>query len=105
MVIGDDDFAAAQVAHHVARDQLTGFVVALGVVGQQHAQPVFDGQAGGHQQKAARVFFAVGATHRVDGLPSNQHGHDGGLARTRGQLERQAQQAGVGLVVGALQVV
>ena len=86
MVVGDDDLTAAQVAHHVAGDQLAGFVIALGVIGQQHAQPVFDGQAGGHQQKAACVFFAVGAAHRIDRLPGNQHSHHGGFTRTRGQL-------------------
>ena len=40
-----------------------------------------------------------GPARRVDGLPGDQHGHDGGLAGARGQLERQPLQAGVGVVV------
>ena len=36
----------------------------------------------------------------VDGLPGNEHGHDGGLTRASGQLERQAHQLGVGFGIG-----
>jgi hypothetical protein len=49
-------------------------------------------------------FFAVGAPHGVDRLPRDQHGHDGGLARAGGQLQGQAHQLWVGVVVGVGQV-
>ena len=51
--------------------------------------------------KKPRVNFLLsGPTHGVDGLPRDQHGHDGGLAGAGGQLQRQAHQFGVGIVVG-----
>ena len=37
--------------------------------------------------------------HRIDGLPGDEHGHDGGLAGAGGQLQRQAQQLRVGLAL------
>ena len=37
---------------------------------------------------------------RVDGLPCDDHGHDGGLAGAGGQLQGQARQLRVGVVVG-----
>ena len=42
--------------------------------------------------------------HGVDGLPGDEHGHDGGLAGAGGQLQRQAQQLRVGVVVGVGEV-
>ena len=49
--------------------------------------------------------LAAGPAHGVDGLPGDEHGHDGGLAGAGGQLQRQAHQLGVGVVVGVGQVV
>ncbi len=53
VVIGDDDLGAIDVAEHVAGDQFAVFVVAVRVVGLEHAESVSDGQAGRHDEKAA----------------------------------------------------
>ena len=49
----------------------------------------------------------LGPTHRIDGLPSNQHRHDRGLAGAGRQLERQPWQwqVWIGVIVGVLQMV
>ena len=39
------------------------------------------------------------APHRVDRLPRDDHGHDGGLACAGGQFQRQAHQFGIGISV------
>ena len=42
--------------------------------------------------------------HGIDCLPRNEHGHDRGLACPGGQLQRQAQQAKIGIIAGLFQV-
>ena len=42
--------------------------------------------------------------HRVHCLPGDEHGHDGGLAGARGQLQRDAEEVRVGHRIGASQV-
>lgn len=59
----------------------------------------------GAQIRTARELLAGRATHRVDGLPSNQHRHDRCFACTRGQLERQSHQFGIGVLVGCRQMI
>ena len=103
VVVGDDDGGAVQVAEHVARHQLAALVVAVRVVGLQHAQAVADGQAGGHHQEAAREPPSARMAHRVDRLPRDQHRHHRGLAGAGGELQRQPREAGVGLLVRLLQ--
>ena len=105
VIVGDDDLGAAHVIEHIGRHQFPFLVVAVGVVRLQHAQPVLDGQAWCADQEAARELFAARATHRVDGLPGNQHGHYGGLARSCGQFEGQPHQLRVGVLVGGCEVV
>ena len=105
VVIGDDDLGSAHVVQHVAGQQLAVFVIAVGVVGLQDAQAVFDGEARCANQKATCEIFAGGPAHRVDGLPGDQHGHDGGFARAGGKLQGQAHQLRVGILVGAGKVV
>ena len=48
---------------------------------------------------------AAGTAHRVDGLPRDEHGHDGGLAGAGRELEREACEAGVRLLVGGGEMV
>ena len=103
--VGDDDLGAAKVGQHVRVYQFAAGVVAVRVVRQQHAQAVADGDAGGHHQKATGEARAVRAPHRVHGLPGDEHGHDGGLARAGGEFQRQAVEAGVRFVVGGLEVI
>ena len=105
VVVGDDDPRPGQVREHVRGDQFPAPVVTVRVVGLEHSQPVLDGEAGRDHQEAAGEPAALGPTDRVDGLPSDQHGHDGGLAGARGQLEGEPLQLRVGVVVGAGQMV
>ena len=100
VVVGDDDFCLFQIGQHIAGDQLAALVIAVRIIGLQHAQAIFDGDAGRDHQKPARESAALRMARRIDGLPCDQHRHDGGLARACRQLEREAQQLGVGLVVG-----
>ena len=51
VVVGDDYLGPLEVFLHVSRDQIPAGVVAVGVVGLEHPQPVFDGQAGGYYQE------------------------------------------------------
>ena len=104
VVVGDDDLGPVHVVEHVAGNQFAVCVVAVGVVRLENAQAVLDGQPGRDDQKAARELLAAGPAHGVDGLPGDQHGHDGGLAGAGGELQGQAQQFGVGVVVGVGQV-
>ena len=104
MVVGDNDLGLVQLGEHVAWNQLTALVVAVRVVGLQHAQTVLDGDAGCDHQEATGESAARRATHSVDGLPGNQHSHNSGLTRASGKLEGQPHQTGVGVVTGIGQV-
>ena len=103
--VGDEDLGAAEVGQHVRRHKLAAGVVALRIVRQQYAQTVADGDAGRHHQEAPREARAVRAVYGVHRLPSDEHGHHGGLAGAGGQLQRQAVEAWVRLIVGVLQVI
>ncbi len=96
--------ARFDVVQHVAGDEFAAGVVAVGIVGLEHAQAVFDGEAGRDDEKAAGEVLAAGAADGVDRLPGDQHRHDGGLAGAGGQLQGETQQFGVGVVVGGGQV-
>ena len=99
MEVGDDDFRVVDRIEHVVRHDLARAVVALGIIGLQDPQAVLDGEAGCADEEAAREMRAAGAAYMVDGLPGDQHRHDGGLAGAGGELQRQAQQLRVGLLV------
>lgn len=105
VVVGDDDPGAAHVVEQVARHQFPFPVITVGIVGLQYAQPILDREARRADQEAARELPAGRATHGVDRLPGNQHGHHGRLARASGQLQRQSHQLGVGILVGCCQMV
>jgi hypothetical protein len=51
-------------------------------------------------EKAAGESAAARAADGVDGLPGDDHRHDGGLAGAGGELQGQAHQFRVGAVVG-----
>ena len=90
MVVGDDDLGPVEVFQHIGGDQFPAGVVAVGVIWLEHPQPVFDGEAGGDHQETASEPTAVGMPDGVDGLPSDNHCHDGGLASASGQLQGDA---------------
>jgi hypothetical protein len=81
-----------------------GLVVSVWVVRLENAQSVPDRQSGSHNQKSACELLAVGPSHRVDGLPANQHCHYRGFTGARSQLERGARQSWISIVVGIIKV-
>src|SRR5262245_45427910 len=104
MIIGDDDFGAVKLAEQVAWNKLTALVVAVGIVGVPHAQWVFERQTRRDHEKATGEFLATWPAHGIDSLPGNQHGHNRSFACAGGQLESQAQEFRVCLLVGACKV-
>jgi hypothetical protein len=64
VVVGDDDLGPIHIVEHVAGNKLTAGVVAIRIVGLEHAQAVFDRQAGRADQKAAREMFAGRSAQR-----------------------------------------
>ena len=96
--------ARFDVVEHVAGHQFAAGVVAVGVVRLEHAQTVLDGEARGDDEKAAGEVLAAGAADGVDRLPGDQHRHDGRLAGAGGQLQGEAHEFGIGVVVGGGQV-
>ena len=105
MVVGDDDLRLAEFAQHLGRHEFPLCVVGLGVIRQEDAEAVADRDAGCHDEKSARELLAAGTACRVDRLPGDQHGHDRGLAGACGELECEAVETGIGLLVGAFEVV
>ena len=101
MEVGDDDLGLSEVGEHVGRDKLPAIVIAVRIVGLQDAETVLDGDAGGDDKKTASEFLGVGPADGVDGLPGDDHRHDGSLAGAGGELQRHAQQLRVGVPAGA----
>ena len=87
------------------RHEFAAGVVTVRVVRLEDAEPILDGQAGGHDQEASGEVFAGGMAGRIDRLPSDQHGHDSCLASPGGQFQREAHQCGIGVLVSSGQVV
>ena len=105
VIVGDDDFRASYLVHHVAWHEVALGVIAFGIVRLQDAQAVFDGEAGGDDEEAVREPLAVLVSRGVDRLPSDQHGHDGRLSGPSGQFQGEPKQFGIGVVVGPYQMV
>ena len=104
VVVGDDDLGAFEVVEHVAGHQFAAGVVAVRIVRLEDAQAVLDREARRDDQEAAGEVLAAGPAHGVDRLPGDEHRHDGRLAGAGGELQREAHQFGVGVVVGVGQV-
>ncbi|GBE49015.1 hypothetical protein BMS3Bbin12_02208 [bacterium BMS3Bbin12] len=105
MKVGDDDSGPLQIGEHVARDQFTALVVAVGIVGLEHAQAILDRQTRCHDQEATGKTLALRVADGVDRLPGDQHRHDGGFSGTRRELQREAHQLRIGVMVGVGQVI
>jgi hypothetical protein len=84
VIVSDDDLGPVHIVEHVAGNEFPAGVVSVGVIRLEHAQPVFDRQAGRADEKTAREILARRPEHRVDRLPGDEHGHDRGLARAGG---------------------
>ncbi len=70
----------------------------------EDAEAVFDGKARGDDEEAGCEEFGLRVLHGVDGLPGDEHGHDGGFACAGGEFEGDAIEAGVGFGVGVGEV-
>jgi hypothetical protein len=99
MVVGDHDFCAADLGKHFRRHDLAGLVVIFRLARQQHAKPIADGDAGGDDQEGAGEILRILAG-RVDRLPSDQHGHHGGLAAAGRHLHGHPEKLRIGFRVG-----
>ena len=104
VVIGDDDLRLADFREHVRREDLAGFVVTLDFVGQKDVEAILDGDAGGDDEEAFGKEFRGRVAGGVDRLPCDDHGHDGGLARAGGELERDAEEGGVRLGIRGFEI-
>src|SRR5258708_979988 len=78
--------------------------VTVRVVRLENAEAVADGQAGCHDQKAASESSTSALPVRVDGLPGNDHCHDGGFTCAGGELQSKTHKLWVGGVVGVGEV-
>ena len=87
VVIGDDDLGPIHIVEHVIGHQLTVFVITGRVIGLQHTETIFNRQAGATNEKSPREQFTPRAAHCIDGLPSDDHGHDCGFACASSQFK------------------
>ncbi len=105
MVVGDNDLGPVHVVEHVAGNELTAGVVAVGVVGLEDTQPIFDRQAGGTDQKATREMLACRTAHSIDRLPRDEHRHHRRLAGACGKLQREPHEFRVGVSIRRSEVI
>src|SRR5439155_13267007 len=77
VVVGDDDLGAVDVVQHVARHQLAARIVAVRIVRLEDAQAILDRDPGRDNEEPAGETLALWASDGVDGLPRDEHGHDG----------------------------
>jgi hypothetical protein len=103
--VGDDDLGTLEIGQHVAGHQLAALVVAVRVVGLEHSETIANGQAGRNNKEATGKPATLGSPRRVDGLPSDDHGHHGGLPGAGSQLQRQAHELRVRVSVSVGNVV
>jgi hypothetical protein len=81
------------VSHRSARDVLKR------TCRVEDPKPIFDGQARSADQKAAGEISASLASRRIDRLPCDEHGHDGGLACAGGEFQREPHQLRIGVFI------
>ena len=103
VVVGDDDLGLFKITQHLSGYQFPALVIAVGVIREQDAESVPDGDAGCDDQEPAGVFLAAWAACCVDRLPGDEHRHDGGLARARGKLQCKSVESRVRALIGILQ--
>ena len=104
VVVGDHDLRPPHLVEHVVRDQLARREVVVRVVGLEDAQPVLDREAGGDDEEATAELLARRPPYGVHRLPSDQHGHDGGLSCAGGEFESEPAEFGIGVGVGGSEV-
>src|ERR1035441_3026911 len=103
--IGDETLGFAKVGELVGGNDVELAIIIVRVVGKEDAQAVADGDAGGNDEEGVGEFRALRIGQLVEGLPSDEHGHDDVLAAAGGHLAGDAIQEGVGVFVGAANLV
>src|SRR5262245_11176429 len=104
MKISDDDLGLADLGKEIIGHEFAALVIAVRIVWLEHSETVTDREARRHYEKSARELLAARATHCVDGLPGNDHRHDGSLARPGRELQSKPHQSGISLVVGRFEM-
>lgn len=97
--VRDHDAGLLQAALDVCRDQIAQVVVVLGILWQQDAQPVPDGDARRDDQEAVGKACVPRRLRLIQCLLGDQHCHHHGLARAGRHLLRNSGQAGIVRVV------
>ena len=105
MEVGEHDLGLAQLVAQIGGHQVVGAIVIACVIGQQHAQPVADRDAGCDDEKGVGEARVLRVGQLVERLPGDQHGHHEGLARAGCHLEGDTVQEWVGVLVGCSQAV
>ena len=105
MEVGDHHLGAVEPVHQLGRHDVELAVVVVGVVGQQHAQAVADGDARRHDEERIAEPGVLRRLDLVERVPGDEHRHDHGLAAARGHLEGHAIELRVGRFVGLAQLV
>lgn len=100
MKIGDDDFGAIQVGLKFQRHNVELAIVVVGVVGQQHPQPIADGNAGRDDQKGVTETRVLSIGNFVENVPGDEHRHHHSFAAAGGHFKCDTKQQRVGLFVG-----
>ena len=94
--VGDDDPRGAEVSPRLGGDEVEFAVVVRRLRGEQHAQPVADGDARRDDEEGVGEAGVLGVAPLVERLPGDDHRHDDRLARPRRHLARQAEEVGPG---------
>ena len=103
--VGDHDLGAVEPFHQLGRHHVELAVVVVGVVGQQHAQAVADGDARRDDEERVAEAGVLRVVDLVERVPGDEHRHDHRLAAAGGHLEGHAVELGVGGLVGLAQLV
>ena len=99
MEVGDENLGLPKLLQAIRRNDVALAVVVLRIVGQEHAQPVADGDAGRDDEERVRESGVLRIGQLVERLPRDKHGHHDGLAGAGGHFQGHAGQAGVRRVV------
>lgn len=97
--VGDEDGRRLPPVQLLRGRDAHGVVVVLRIVGQQHAEPVADGDARRDDQESIGEALVLRIGLPVERLPGDEHGHQHGLAGAGRHLEGETRQAAVVLRV------
>ncbi len=92
VVIGDDDLGAIDIREHVGRHKLALTIVTVGIVRLENAKAILDRESRRNNEESAGESIAAGLPRGIDRLPRDDHRHDGRLAGSGGELEREPDQ-------------